>query len=61
MAVEIKNRIRAEFGLDVPLARFLEGSTVDGLAEFTAAAWNEGAADRATGGDAAPATEEFTV
>jgi len=61
MAVEIKNRIRAEFGLDVPLARFLEGSTVEGLAEFTAGAWTEGAADRATGGDAAPATEEFTV
>lgn len=61
MAVEIKNRIRAEFGLDVPLARFLEGSSADGLAEFTAAAWTEGAADRATGGDAAPATEEFTV
>ena len=61
MAVEIKNRIRAEFGLDVPLARFLEGSTVDGLAEFTAAAWTEGAADRATVGDAAPAAEEFTV
>ena len=61
MAVEIKNRIRAEFGLDVPLARFLEGSTADGLADFTAAAWTEGAAARAAGGEAAAATEEFTV
>lgn len=62
MAVEIKNRIRAELGLDVPLARFLEGSTADGLADFTAAAWTEGAASRAAGGGAATAaTEEFTV
>lgn len=61
MAVEIKNRIRAELGLDVPLARFLEGSTANDLAAFTAAAWTEGAAVRAAGGGATAATEEFTV
>jgi hypothetical protein len=61
MAVEIKNRIRAELGLDVPLARFLEGSTANDLAAFTAAAWTEGAAARAAGGGATAGTEEFTV
>ena len=31
MAVEIKNRIRSDLGVDVALARFLEGASTDGL------------------------------
>ena len=32
MAVEIKNRVQAETGVNVPLARFLEGASVAALA-----------------------------
>jgi hypothetical protein len=32
MAVEIKNRLQVETGVNVPLARFLEGTSVAALA-----------------------------
>ncbi len=56
MAVEIKNRLRAELGVDVPLARLLEGASVDALATLVQA-------ELATAGTgpAAPAVEEFVL
>jgi acyl carrier protein len=57
MAVEIKNRIRAELGLDVPLARFLEGASVTLLSEFVVDALADATAHVLT----PPATEEFTL
>lgn len=57
MAVEIKNRILAELGIDVPLARFLEGASVNVLGEHVAAAWTGEVAS----GVGPEATEEFTV
>ncbi len=56
MAVEIKNRIRADLGVDVPLARFLEGASTDALVASVQA---EVAVDRPS--PAAPAVEEFVV
>jgi natural product biosynthesis luciferase-like monooxygenase protein len=56
MAVEIKNRLRADLGVDVPLARFLEGSSVDALATLVQADLAAAGA-----GPAAPAVEEFVV
>src|SRR5690606_19429076 len=56
MAVEIKNRIHAELGVDVPLARFLEGSSTDALAAIVEAGVAAGNANAAT-----TAMEEFVV
>jgi len=56
MAVEIKNRFRADLGVDVPLARFLEGASTDGLGEIVQAEFNAGGVKPAP-----PAEEEFVV
>ena len=32
MATELRNRVRRELSVDIPIARFLGGATVDGLA-----------------------------
>ncbi len=56
MAVEIKNRVRSDLGVDVPLARFLEGISTDGLADLV-----QTEIPAAGASPAAPAVEEFVV
>jgi len=34
MAMELRNRIVQDLGEDVPIARFLDGSTIEGLANL---------------------------
>jgi len=56
MAVEIKNRVRSELGVDVPLARLLEGASTDAIAAQVA---QDLPATGQSGNSAA--VEEFTV
>ena len=55
MAVEIKNRLRSDLGVDVALARFLEGASADGLSEIVQAELV------ATAAEPVPAIEEEFV
>ena len=50
MALELKNLVRGEFGLDIPLVRFLEGvTTADLAAELEASLDTQGDTDSAAG------------
>ncbi|MCH7883941.1 MAG: SDR family NAD(P)-dependent oxidoreductase [Planctomycetes bacterium] len=58
MAVEIRNRIRAELGVDVPPAKFMEGISVRGMASFVLARLAE-LDERGAGGPSKIVTAEL--
>jgi acyl carrier protein len=62
MAVEIKNRLQTEIGVNVPLARFLEGASVAALALLVQTEMKLSCLTRTDEPDAAEAVmEEFAL
>jgi len=64
MAVELRNRVQTELGVEVPIGAFLEGMGLADLASLASARWQSPAAApspvAAGVGDDAPVDEEQT-
>jgi acyl carrier protein len=57
IAVEVRNRVNADLGINLPLARFMQGATTSTLAAYVAERLRDGAGPRVSGAKA-PARAE---
>jgi acyl carrier protein len=57
IAVEVRNRVNADLGINLPLARFMQGATISTLAAYVAERLRDGAGPRVSSAEA-PARAE---